>query len=99
MTSSTADQHLAAAALSAPTGRAENAGPIHRAWVLLGCLVAAVAALNYFWLSLNTVPPHWDAANHMISALRYHDVLSQCGSQPHLTLRGLKHCAGGGRWL
>ena len=60
--------------------------------VILALLVSTVGVLNYFWLSQNTVPPHWDAANHMTSAMTYHGVLSQCFSQSHFALPGLRHC-------
>ena len=60
----------------------------------LTLLVAVVGALNYFWLLNNTIPPHWDSANHMISALKYHAVLSQCFDPSLFTLPGLKHCVG-----
>ena len=60
--------------------------------LILALLVSIVGVLNYFWLSQNTVPPHWDAANHMISALRYHGVLSQCFSQSHFAVPGLRLC-------
>lgn len=28
------------------------------------------------WLSYDTVPPHWDSAGHMLSALKYHEAVS-----------------------
>ena len=48
------------------------------ALLALALLIATVAGLNYWWLGANTLPPHWDTANHMMSALKYHDVLAQC---------------------
>ena len=62
--------------------------------VVLALLVAALGALNYLWLLNNTVPPHWDAASHMMSALKYHAVLSQCFDQSLFALAGVKHCVG-----
>jgi 4-amino-4-deoxy-L-arabinose transferase-like glycosyltransferase len=81
------------AVATAPPGRATR---LHggAAWIVVALLCVAVSALNYAWLTRNTLPPHWDAANHMMSALKYHDVLSQCMAQPPLDVRAWKHCAG-----
>lgn len=65
-----------------------------RAEVLLVCLVVAVVvAANYVWLSVNTLPPHWDQANHLISALKYHDITAACLSERRDVVRGAAHCA------
>jgi 4-amino-4-deoxy-L-arabinose transferase-like glycosyltransferase len=62
--------------------------------VALGLLFVSLWGLNSFWLSLNTIPPHWDTANHMVSALKYRSVLSQCLAQPFFSFQSLKHCLG-----
>jgi hypothetical protein len=56
-------------------------------------IVAAVAAANAVWLSANTVPPHWDQANHMISALKYRDISATCLGEARDAVRGVVHCA------
>ena len=92
---SPSDQFLGAAASARTHPAVTNQHPIGRVpMVILALLVSTVGVLNYFWLSQNTVPPHWDAANHMTSALTFHGVLSQCFSQSHFALPGLRHCLG-----
>ncbi len=44
-------------------------------WQLLA-LTGAACLLNYVWLSFNKTPPHWDSANHLMSALNYRQVFS-----------------------
>ena len=44
-------------------------------WLVAG-IAAAACLLNYVWLSVDARPPHWDAANHLLSALNYRDVLA-----------------------
>ncbi len=61
--------------------------------LLLLAIVGGVAAANYSWLSANWVPPHWDQASHMLSALGYHEVLATCFSTANGVLRGVAHCA------
>jgi hypothetical protein len=39
--------------------------------VLLGALVALVAALNVWWRTLETRPPHWDMGHHLGNSLVY----------------------------
>jgi len=39
--------------------------------VLLGALVVAIAALNVWWRTLETRPPHWDMAHHLGNSLVY----------------------------
>src|SRR5262245_56970676 len=80
-----------------PTSFAPTAGDARtfgRDSIVLALLVVMVGALHYVWLSYNTLPPHWDQANHMMSALRYHAVLSECIGQSPVTLRGVRHCVG-----
>ena len=44
--------------------------------IKLVLLVLVFACMNLFWLSYDTVPPHWDYANHLLSALKYHEAMS-----------------------
>jgi len=44
--------------------------------VRLVFLVPVFACTNMFWLSYDSVPQHWDSGNHILSALKYHDVIS-----------------------
>ena len=44
--------------------------------IALVLLLLAFACTNMFWLSYDTAPPHWDTANHMLSALKYHEAMS-----------------------
>ncbi len=37
----------------------------------LGALVAAIAALNVLWLTLESRPPHWDMGRHLAHSLFY----------------------------
>src|SRR3954471_13810711 len=45
------------------------------AW-LVGCITLAACALNFVFLSFDATPPHWDAANHLLSALDYRALLA-----------------------
>ncbi len=80
---------------SSPTGATAQSKQLRTFSLLaLALLIATVVALDYWWLGANTLPPHWDTANHMMSALRYHDVLAQCAADAGLTLPTAKHCIG-----
>src|SRR5262245_12370978 len=37
----------------------------------LGVLVAAVGGLNMLWARLESRPPHWDMAHHLLNSIRY----------------------------
>src|SRR3954452_4184964 len=39
--------------------------------VLLGAFVAAVAALNVLWRTIETRPPHWDMGHHLSKSVVY----------------------------
>ena len=39
--------------------------------VLLGLLVAAIAALDVWWRTIETRPPHWDMGRHLGNSLVY----------------------------
>jgi 4-amino-4-deoxy-L-arabinose transferase-like glycosyltransferase len=43
---------------------------------ILAGIILAACWLNYLWLSFDARPPHWDAANHLLSALNYRDILT-----------------------
>ena len=60
--------------------------------LMLAAIVAVLAAVNYAWLSTHSIPPHWDQASHMRSALAYHEVLSTCMNGEGGMLRGLARC-------
>jgi len=47
-------------------------------------LLLLISLTNFFWLSYNTLPPHWDWAAHMLSALKYHQAMSDYTQQPDL---------------
>lgn len=47
-------------------------------------LLLLISLTNFFWLSYNTLPPHWDWAAHMLSALKYHQAMSDYIQQPDL---------------
>src|SRR3954465_4471502 len=63
-------------------------------WILAG-IVAAACLLNYVWLSFDARPPHWDAANHLLSALNYREVvagiISGSAGSPVQVLKRLLH--------
>lgn len=59
---------------------------------VLIALCASIAAVNFTWLSINSLPPAWDQANHLLSALRYHDVLAACFPGHRDVLRELAGC-------
>ena len=44
-------------------------------WSVAGIAVAA-CLLNFLWLSFDRTPPHYDAANHLLSALNYRELLA-----------------------
>jgi hypothetical protein len=52
--------------------------------VKLLLLLLVVSSTNLLYLSYNTIPPHMDLANHMTSALKYHQVMSDFFQQPDL---------------
>src|SRR6188474_3890955 len=44
------------------------------AWLVAGVVLAS-CALNFVFLSFDATPPHWDAANHLLSAMDYRALL------------------------
>jgi len=44
------------------------------AW-LVGGIILVSCALNFVFLSFDATPPHWDASNHLLSALDYRELL------------------------
>ena len=86
--------HRAALVGDPPPVRADLAYGPSLTLIVLVLLWAAVSGLHSLWLSLNTVPPHWDAAYHMMSALKYRTVLSECVNQAVLSIQSVKHCIG-----
>src|SRR5687768_13936626 len=57
-------------------GEARREGRLSRpSWWVAGIAVAA-CVLNFLWLSFDRTPPHYDASNHLLSALNYRELLS-----------------------
>ncbi|MFQ5673414.1 MAG: LmeA family phospholipid-binding protein [Nitrospinales bacterium] len=50
-------------------------------WIALAALVLAVFAVNGLWVTLDTRPPHWDAAAHLRIASKYLHVLTSPASR------------------
>lgn len=44
--------------------------------LVLGALVLVITGLNLLWVSLETRPPHWDAAKHLGYSLQYRDLFA-----------------------
>lgn len=63
-------------------------------WLVAG-IGLAVCLLNYMWLSFDKTPPHWDSANHLLSALKYREVflsaIQGTGGPPLQILKSLVH--------
>ncbi len=61
-----------------------------RAYLLLALLFAVMAVTNHFWLSYDRVPPDWDEAEHMMSALNHHRILGDFAREPDFSPHGIK---------
>jgi len=46
-------------------------------YVFLFGLVLVHFVANFIWLKIDTLPPHWDASNHLMNSLYYFQLLSQ----------------------
>ena len=45
--------------------------------LLVAAVTLGASALNFVWLSFDATPPHWDSANHLLSALDYRDLVGR----------------------